>query len=112
MTLCPVVIGLKNSVSGPDTFLCVGTAGSPKSFPYEDKIFILDVSGDVFQFRDSRAPVLGRFDGETVTLKMPANVKVEDLKWISVWIRKFSIDAGSLTFPGPLVFPPLFKTSK
>ena len=114
MTLCPVVIGLKNSVSGPDTFLCVSTEGSlsAESFPYEDKIFILDVNGDVFKFRDSRAPVLGRFDGETVTFKMPANVKVGDLKWISVWIRKFSIDAGSLTFPGPLVFPPLFKTSK
>ena len=106
-----MVIGLKKSVIGPDTFLCVGTEGS-LSTADEDKIFILDVSGDVFQFRDSRAPVLGRFDGETVTLKMPANVKVEDLKWISVWIRKFSIDAGSLTFPGPLVFPPLFKTSK
>ena len=109
MTLCPVVIGLENSVSGPDTFLFVGTEGSPESLPDEDKIFILDVSGDVFQYRDSRAPVLGRFDGETVTFKMPANVKVGDLKWISVYDRKFSIDSGSVTFPDNLV---LSKTSK
>merc|ERR1711988_1437796 len=95
--------------AGPDTFLFVGTEGSPESLPDEDKIFILDVSGDVFQYRDSRAPVLGRFDGETVTFKMPANVKVGDLKWISVYDRKFSIDFGSLTFPDNLG---LSKTSE
>ena len=33
---------------------------------------------------------------------MPADVKVGDLKWISVWCRRFSIDFGSLIFPDNL----------
>jgi len=32
-------------------------------------------------------------------LTLPAHIKVSDLKWISVWCRKFSVDFGNLIFP-------------
>merc|ERR1712066_707281 len=88
--------------AGPDAFFWVGTEGNPKIVPTDDKTLILDPKGNYFQYRDAKAPILGKYEGETVTLKMPANMKVGDLKWISVWCRKFSIDFGSLIFPAGL----------
>ena len=38
------------------------------------------------------------FKGDTVTLEMPDGVKVTDLRWISVWCKKFSVNFGDLFF--------------
>ena len=87
--------------SGPDAFFWVGTEGSPSS-TNEDKTFILDPSGATYKYRDQSAPVLGRSEGERIALKMPAGMKVGDLKWISVWCRRFTVDFGNLIFPDNL----------
>ena len=86
---------------GPDAFFWVGTEGSPSS-TNEDKTFILDPSGATYKYRDQSAPVLGRSEGERIALKMPAGMKVGDLKWISVWCRRFTVDFGNLIFPDNL----------
>jgi len=99
-----VLENFKYDGAGPDAFFWVGTDGSPKS-NNEDKTHILDPSGVVFAYRDNSAPKLGRYDGEKITLKMPANMKVGDFKWISVWCRRFSIDFGNLIFPTNIELP-------
>ena len=65
-----------------------------------------------FGYRDQAAPVLGAASNLEVTLTLPDNIKVsvvwldilhsqmcvqvEDLKWISVWCRRYSVDFGHL----------------
>ena len=94
-TLCETTASVRScSILGPDAFFWVGIEGNPKIVPTDDKTLILDPKGTYFQYRDAKAPILGKYEGETVTLKMPANMKVGDLKWISVWCRKFSVDFG------------------
>ena len=66
---------------------------------------ILDPQGQNYQYRDTSAPVLGRSDDEQIALKLPSNMKVGDLKWISVWCRRFTVDFGNLIFPDNLDLP-------
>ena len=44
------------------------------------------------------APVLKEFEGheEPIVLTLPNNVKVKDLKWISVWDRTWSLSYGDM----------------
>ena len=79
----------------------MGIEGNPSS-TNEDKTYILDPTGETFKYRDQSAPVLGRYHGVKIILKMPPNMKVGDLKWISVLNRKFSNDFGHLIFPDNL----------
>ena len=93
-----------NFIPGPDTFLCVGTEGSPGNVA-EEKTMILEPDGQSYQYRDQNAPVLGRFVNQRISLTLPSNMKVGDLKWISVWERRFSVDFGNLIFPDNLALP-------
>ena len=35
--------------------------------------------------------VLGRYDSKDVLLKLPVGVKVRDMRWLSVWCRRFTV---------------------
>ena len=82
---------------GPDAFFWVGTEGEKASsegillpYPFEGKFFDSD---------DSNAPILDKaFDGtqSDIVLPLPNDLKVADLKWISVWCRKYSVNFGEL----------------
>ena len=89
---------------GPDAFFWVGTEGSPSNVA-DEKTLILDPQGQNYKYRDQSAPVLGRSDDEMITLTLPSNMKVGDLKWISVWCRRFTVDFGNLIFPDNLDLP-------
>ena len=95
---------LRSFSPGPDAFFWVGTEGSPSNVS-DEKTLILDPQGNNYQYRDQSAPVLGRSDGERMTLTLPSNMKVGDLKWISVWCRRFTVDFGNLIFPDNLDLP-------
>ena len=43
------------------------------------------------RIKTSSPPVLRRSDGEDVLLKLPLGIKVRDLKWLSVWCRRFTV---------------------
>lgn len=90
--------------AGPDAFFWVGTEGSPSNVA-DEKTLILDPQGQNYKYRDQSAPVLGRSDDEMITLTLPSNMKVGDLKWISVWCRRFTVDFGNLIFPDNLDLP-------
>ena len=52
-----------------------------------------------FEYRDQSAPILKGAAKEQIILRLPENLTVSDIKWLSVWDRKFSVDHGHLIFP-------------
>merc|ERR1739848_518936 len=88
--------------TGQNTYFMAGTeASEPNSdgfileHPFKGTLFLgkfytSDVEHD--------APVLKEFEGheEPIVLTLPNNVKVKDLKWISVWDRTWSLSYGDM----------------
>jgi len=88
--------------NGPDTFFWVGPEGTPSNVPDENETKILAhpyVEPGYYEYRDRSAPVLNGAYKEQITLRLPENLTVSDIKWLSVWDRKFSVDHGHLIFP-------------
>lgn len=46
-----------------------------------------------------KAPVLGRLSNVTVNLRLPPELPLSDVRWLSVWCRTFRVDFGSIMFP-------------
>lgn len=76
--------------TGPDAFFYVGTSGSEPNgdtgiiVPYPE-----GAGADV---------VLQRADGAEVELVLPPGVEASDLRWLSVWCRRYSVDFGNVVF--------------
>lgn len=90
---------------GPDAFFWVGQDGTPSS-TNEDNTYILAYPYEgvgYYKYRDNSAPVLKGASNEQVTLRLPEGVSVGDLKWLSVWCRRFTVDFGNVMFPADLV---------
>ena len=47
-----------------------------------------------YEYRDQSAPILKGAAKEQITLRLPENMKVGDIKWLSVWCRDYTIDFG------------------
>ena len=49
---------------------------------------------------DQSAPKLSFFDGsqDDIVLTLPENIKVKNLKWISIWCRRFGQNFGDFIF--------------
>lgn len=86
--------------AGPDAFFWVGVEGTPAQ-TNEDTTAILahPFQGVQYKYRNEDAPILKAASNEAVTLILPENMKVSDIKWLSVWCRKFAVDFGHLMFP-------------
>merc|ERR1712165_571518 len=41
---------------------------------------------------------LGEFNGETIKINLPKEIRFDEIGWLSVWCRKFSVDFGHLIF--------------
>lgn len=94
--------------AGPDAFFWVGPEGTPSNVPDETKTKILAhpyVEPGYYEYRDQSAPILKGAAKEQITLRLPENMKVGDIKWLSVWCRKFGVDFGNLIFPTDLNLP-------
>lgn len=95
-----VIKGFTYDGAGPDAFFWVGTSDKPDSvgtilpYPFE---------GQFYHYEDRSAPILDRrFDNEEITLTIPDDVKMSDLKWMSVWCRQFAVNFGDVYFPADL----------
>lgn len=86
---------------GPDAFFIVGKSGLtpdpsnaipvvPNAVEYPQK---------EFSFRDNNVPILRKYDGEDLEIKLPIGIRVSDLKWISLFCRDYNIDFGHVIFP-------------
>ena len=84
--------------AGPDAFFWVGIQGLR---PSEQGILLAHpFRGKFYNYDDYEAPILKKFNGDAkIVLTLPPQVKVQDLKWISVWCRRFSINFGDFIFP-------------
>jgi len=82
--------------TGQNTYFMAGTEASE---PNSDG-FLLEhpFKGKFYTSDEHDAPVLKEFEGheEPIVLTLPNNVKVKDLKWISVWDRTWSISYGDM----------------
>jgi len=89
-----VIYNFKYDGKGPDAFFWVGKTGNPKNTE-DASTYILSEEGN-YEYRDQSAPILGAYDGKDVTLTIPEGWKMNDIKWLSVWCRQFSVDFGNL----------------
>ena len=57
-------------------------------------------SGKFYDYRDPKVPVLKSASSEDIVLQLPPSLQAQDIKWISVWCRKFAVDFGHVLVPG------------
>ena len=83
--------------SGPDAFFWAGKSGRPSGvgtilpYPFEGKFY---------EYEDQSAPILDRrFSGEEITLTLPDSLKASEIRWLSIWCRRFSVNFGDIFFP-------------
>ena len=93
-----VIYNFSYDGKGPDAFFWVGKSGVPKATD-EQSTYILGENGDNYEYGNENAPKLGEYSDETVVLTLPEGWQMSDIKWISVWCRKFSVNFGELVVP-------------
>ena len=82
----------------PDAFFLVGTGSNT---PNSDGIILPHpFKGKFYDFEDIKVPILDKFDGSQrpILLELPTQIKVSNLKWISVWCRQYEINFGDFVF--------------
>jgi hypothetical protein len=100
-----IIENFKYDGAGPDAFFWVGKSGTPSSSAGDMTLILAHpYEGKNYEYRDDSAPVLRAYKGETVKLTLPESFKVSDIKWLSIWCRKFSVDFGNTIFPDDLKF--------
>eukprot|EP00092_Neocalanus_flemingeri_P104530 GFUD01133911.1.p1 GENE.GFUD01133911.1~~GFUD01133911.1.p1 ORF type:complete len:149 (+),score=30.73 GFUD01133911.1:47-493(+) len=73
---------------GPDAFFIAGTEGcSPDN---------LLKSGKKWSFEDSSIPKMRAVVNEDIQLSLPPGVQMKDLKWLSLWCRRYKSNFGQV----------------
>ena len=80
--------------TAPDVYFLAGSSASPRVdgavlLPYPWR-------GDFPVLEDADSDVLGEFSDQTVLLRLPSELPVEKLRWVSVWCRLFGINFGDV----------------
>jgi hypothetical protein len=94
-----VIKGFTYDGTAPDAFFWAGTSQAPSSV---GTILPHPFEGIFYEYEDQNAPVLGKYNDEEVVLTLPDNLKATDIKWLSVWCRKFEVNFGDIFFPEDL----------
>ena len=68
-----------------------GPRGTVLPHPFEGKFY---------DYRDTQVPVLKASSSEDIVLTLPEDLESRDIKWISVWCRKFAVDFGHVVVRG------------
>jgi hypothetical protein len=90
---------------GPEAFFLVGTTGSPG---IEGTILSHPWDGRSYGYFDEDAPIIrNSFMEEDVVLHLPDSIRADEVAWVSVWCREFSVDFGSLLVPQGIDFSSL-----
>ena len=77
---------------GPDAFFWVGAEGSPGA--RSSVVLPHPFRGKFYDYRDPEVPRLSPSYQEDIVLSLPPQLSAYNIKWISVWCRKFSVDFG------------------
>ncbi|XP_014468058.1 PREDICTED: protein Skeletor, isoforms B/C isoform X2 [Dinoponera quadriceps] len=85
--------------TGPDAYFWVGnsTMPSPEGYivPYPETD------------KESDPQVLGAYNYTDIILRLPGGKRIRDIKWLSVWCRRFTVDFGDVYIPHDLKVPKL-----
>merc|ERR1711994_550496 len=75
---------------GPDVYFYVGKKGT--------EIKNANIDGIRLPYPENSDQKLGEFNGETIKINLPKEIRFDEIGWLSVWCRKFSVDFGHLIF--------------
>ncbi|XP_037808737.1 protein Skeletor, isoforms B/C isoform X1 [Lucilia sericata] len=83
--------------TGPDAFFWVGKTPrpSPEGFiiPYPEDYTGID------------PPILKAHNNTDIILRLPMGKRIKDIRWLSVWCRRFTVDFGEVFIPPGLDVP-------
>ncbi|XP_018319148.1 protein Skeletor, isoforms B/C isoform X2 [Agrilus planipennis] len=89
--------GFSYDGTGPDAFFWIGNSPRPSPdgyiVPYPE-----DYSG-------REPPVLGEHNNSDIILRLPMGKRLKDIRWLSVWCRRFTVDFGEVFIPPNLEVP-------
>merc|ERR1711971_1091652 len=87
---------------GPDAFFMIGTHDADEKPNSDDGIPIPYSKDEVFIQKlydiNDEIPALPEFEDEQFKITLPPGIHVSDLKWLSVYCRKFTKDFGNVKF--------------
>jgi len=84
-----MVLEIKNfkyDGKGPAAFFYVGKKGTEIKNANSDGIRL--------PYPENSDQKLGEFNGETIKINLPKEIRFDEIGWLSVWCRKFSVDFG------------------
>merc|ERR1711983_729630 len=84
-----MVLEIKNfkyDGKGPAAFFYVGKKGTEIKNANSDGIRV--------PYPENSDQKLGEFNGETIKINLPKEIRFDEIGWLSVWCRKFSVDFG------------------
>ncbi|XP_026828705.1 protein Skeletor, isoforms B/C isoform X2 [Ooceraea biroi] len=85
--------------TGPDAYFWVGNS----SMPSPDGYIVPYPETD----KDSDPQVLQAYNNTDIILRLPGGKRIRDIKWLSVWCRRFTVDFGDVFIPSDLKVPKL-----
>ncbi|XP_038117361.1 protein Skeletor, isoforms B/C isoform X2 [Culex quinquefasciatus] len=91
------VKGFAYDGSAPDAFFWVGNSPRPSPegyiIPYPE------------EYTGREPPALGAHENSDIILKLPMGKRIRDIRWLSVWCRRFTVDFGEIFIPPGLEVP-------
>ncbi|XP_067210806.1 protein Skeletor, isoforms B/C isoform X2 [Linepithema humile] len=85
--------------TGPDAYFWVGNSSMPNPDGYIVPYPEIDKNRDPQQ--------LTAYNYSDIILKLPGGKRIRDIKWLSVWCRRFTVDFGDVFIPDNLKVPKL-----
>ncbi|KAK4875132.1 hypothetical protein RN001_011554 [Aquatica leii] len=89
--------GFSYDGTGPDAFFWVGNSPRPSPeghiIPYPE------------DYVGREPPVLGAHNNTNIILRLPMGKRLRDIRWLSVWCRRFTVDFGEVFIPPNLEVP-------
>ncbi|XP_067619466.1 protein Skeletor, isoforms B/C [Eurosta solidaginis] len=83
--------------TGPDAFFWVGKTPRPSPegyiIPYPEEYAGID------------PPILQAHNNTDIILRLPMGKRIKDIRWLSVWCRRFTVDFGEVFIPPNLDVP-------
>ncbi|XP_048522667.1 protein Skeletor, isoforms B/C isoform X2 [Dendroctonus ponderosae] len=89
--------GFSYDGTGPDAFFWIGNSPRPSPegiiIPYPE------------DYRERDPPVLKSHNNTDIILRLPMGKRIRDIRWLSVWCRRFTVDFGEVFIPPNLEVP-------
>nr|XP_008197570.1 PREDICTED: protein Skeletor, isoforms B/C isoform X2 [Tribolium castaneum] len=89
--------GFSYDGTGPDAFFWIGNSPRPSPegiiIPYPEN------------YAGREPPVLRAYNNTNIILRLPMGKRIRDIRWLSVWCRRFTVDFGEVFIPPNLEVP-------